>query len=167
MAASLATLAIGAGADGGARALAQATVAFFVAGTVANLLWGFLADRTGFRAVFLIGTVVWLAALGWAVATPPTAASTVPLFLLVGAAQSAIQMASINLVYELTDHGELGVRIAVVNAIGELFGAVAPLAGGAIADGWSYRTMYGTAMAFTLLALASMLRGVRPRHRRT
>jgi MFS family permease len=85
---------------------------------------------------------------------------------LVGAAQSGIQMASINLVYEFAEHGELGVRIAVVNAIGELFGAVAPLAGGAIADRWSYRSLYVSAMMFTVLALASMFRGVRPRHRR-
>jgi MFS family permease len=72
-------------------------------------------------------------------------------------------MAAINLVYEFAEHGELGVRIAVVNAIGELFGAIAPLAGGAIADHWSYRGLYATASAFTLLALATMFRGVGPR----
>jgi hypothetical protein len=40
-------------------------------------------------------------------------------------------MASINLVYEFAEHGELGVRIARRERIGELFGAIAPLAGGA------------------------------------
>ena len=139
MAAPFLIVAIGAGADGGARELAHATVAFFAAGTVANLVWGQLADRAGFRAVFLVGAAIWLGALGWALATPPTPASAVPLFLLVGAGQSGIQMASVNLVYEFAERGELGVRIAVVNAIGELFGAIAPLAGGAIADDWSYR----------------------------
>jgi MFS family permease len=166
MAAPYLIVAIGAGTTGGARELAHATVAFFAAGTVANLLWGTLADRTGFRSVFLIGACVWLVALGWVYTTPPSAADAIPLFLLVGAAQSGIQMASINLVYEFAEHGELGVRIAVVNAIGELFGAIAPLAGGAIADRWSYRSLYASAMMFTVLALASMFRGVRPRHRR-
>jgi len=156
-------VAIRTGTGGGARELAQATVAFFVAGTLANLVWGLLADRAGFRAVFLTGAGIWLGALGWILTTPPTQASAIPLFLLVGAAQSGIQMASINLVYEFAEKGELGVRIAVVNALGELFGAVAPLAGGAIADGFSYRTLYATAMVFTLLALVSMFRGVRPR----
>jgi len=113
-----------------------------------------------------MGASIWLAALGWAVAAPPTAATTVPLFLLVGAAQSGIQMASINLVYELAEHGELGIRIAVVNAVGELFGAIAPLAGGAIADRWSYTALYATAMIFTMLASISMVHGVRPRHAR-
>ena len=166
MAAPYLIVAIGTGTEGGARELAHATVAFFAAGTVANLVWGLLADRAGFRSVFLIGATVWLTALGWVCIAPPSPADAVPLFLLVGAAQSGMQMASINLVYEFAEHGELGVRIAVVNAIGELFGAVAPLAGGAIADGWSYRMLYVTAMVFTLLALASMFRGVRPRHRR-
>ena len=165
MAAPFLIVAIGKGADGDTRDLAHATVAFFVAGTAANLVWGLLADRTGFRAVFLVGTCIWLAALGWVLAVPPTSATTVPLFLLVGAAQSGIQMASVNLVYEFAEAGNLGVRIAAVNAVGELLGAIAPLAGGAIADRWSYRSLYAAATVFTLFALATMLRGVRPRLR--
>jgi MFS family permease len=165
MAAPFLIVAVGPGDDGGARELAHATVAFFAAGTVANLLWGQLADRAGFRVVFLAGATVWLAALGWALAAAPGPATVVPLFLLVGAAQSGIQMASVNLVYELADHGDLGVRLAVVNAIGELFGALAPLVGGAIADRWSYDALYLTGMLFTVLAIGSMFAGVRP-HRR-
>jgi hypothetical protein len=163
MAAPFLIVAVGPGADGGARELAHATVAFFLAGTVANLAWGQLADRAGFRAVFLVGAGIWLTALAWVLAIPPTTATVVPLFLLVGAAQSGIQMASVNLVYEFADQGELGVRIAVVNAAGELFGAIAPLVGGAIADRWSYGALYGTAIVFTLFALAAMFRGVRSR----
>jgi Na+/melibiose symporter-like transporter len=163
MASPFLIVAIGPAIGGGTRELAHATVAFFAAGTVANLAWGTLADRVGFRVVFLVGSCTWLGALAWTLATPPTAANVVPLFLLVGAAQSGIQMASVNLVYEFADRGELGVRIAVVSAAGELFGAIAPLAGGAIADHWSYSALYATAMAFTVLALITMFRGVRPR----
>ena len=165
MAAPFLIVAVGPGEDGGARELAHATVAFFAAGTIANLIWGQLADRAGFRVVFLVGACVWLGALGWALAAAPAPSTVVPLFLLVGAAQSGIQMASVNLVYELADHGDLGVRLAVVNAIGELCGALAPLVGGAIADRWSYDALYQTGMLFTVLALASMFAGVRP-HRR-
>jgi MFS family permease len=163
MAAPFLILAIRSGGDGGGRELAHATVAFFVAGTVANLAWGQLADRAGFRAVFLAGTAVWLGALVWVLAVPPAAANAVPIFLLVGAGQSAIQMASVNLVYEFAGDGELGVRIAIVSAVGELLGAVAPLAGGAIADRWSYHALYAAAATFASLSLATMLRGVRPR----
>ncbi len=163
MAAPFLILALRTGGEGGVRVLAHATVAFFVAATVANLVWGQLADRAGFRAVFLAGTIVWLGALGWALVAPPTAASAVPIFLLVGAGQSGIQMASVNLVYEFAGDGELGVRIAIVSAVGELLGAIAPLAGGAIADRWSYQTLYAVAATFASLSLATMVRGVHPR----
>ena len=53
-------------------------------------------------------------------------------------------------------------RIAVVNAIGELCGALAPLVGGIVADRWSYDALYATGMVFTMLALLSMFTGVRP-----
>ena len=165
MAAPFLIVAIGKTTGGGTRELGHATVAFFAAGTVANLVWGTLADRTGFRSVFLVSACIWLGALAWVIAVPPTAATTIPLFLLVGAAQSGITMASVNLVYEFAEAGNLGVRIAVVNAVGELLGAVAPLAGGVIADRWSYRSLYVVAAVFTVLALATMLRGVQPRPR--
>lgn len=154
------------GHAGDARDLAHASVAFFAAGTGANLLWGILADRAGFRAVFLVSSMVWIGALAWAATTAPTPATLIPLFVLVGTAQSGIQMASINLVYELAEHAELGVRIAVVSMIGEFFGAIAPLAGGAIADASSYEMLYPAAMTFSVLATACMYGGVRPRQRR-
>lgn len=167
MAAPFLIVAIGGGAAHDARELGRATVAFFAASTAANLLWGTLADRAGFRFVFLMGSLVWIGALGWALVAPPSPATTVPMFLMVGAAQSGIQMASINLVYELAEHGELGIRIALVNAVGEAFGALGPLVGGAIADRWSYEMLYATGMAFTLAASIGMFRGVRPREART
>jgi MFS family permease len=166
MAAPFLIVAIGGNAKHDARELGHATVAFFAASTGANLVWGTLADRTGFRSVFLAGSLVWLAALGWMLTAPPTSATTIPLFLLVGTAQSGIQMASINLVYELAEHDELGIRIALVNAVGELFGALGPLIGGTIADRWSYEMLYATALAFTMLASFTMFRGVQPRRTR-
>lgn len=161
MAAPFLIVAINPNAIDGANVLAQATVAFFLASTAANLAWGQLADRTGFRAIFLFGAGIWLTALTWAIMQPPTTATVIPLFVLVGVAQSGIQMASMNLVYEFAGQGELAVRIAVVNAAGDLFGAIAPLVGGVIADHSSYGVLYGTAIGCTLLAAASMLCSVR------
>jgi MFS family permease len=47
-------------------------------------------------------------------------------------------------------------RIAVVNALGELMAAVAPLLGGAIADHWSYAALYEVAMGCSILAAGVM-----------
>jgi MFS family permease len=63
-----------------------------------------------------------------------------------------MQMASINLVYEFGDDTRLGMRIAVVNALGELMAALAPLIGGAVADRWSYNALYEVAIACSIVA---------------
>jgi predicted MFS family arabinose efflux permease len=138
------------------------SVAYFSANTLANLLWGQLADRVGFRGVFLAAAAVWLAALGVALSAPSTLAAVTALFVLVGCGQGGMQMASMNLVYEFGDGAGLGVRLAVVNTLGELMAAIAPLAGGVIADRWSYEALYGVAIACTLAAAATMYARVRP-----
>lgn len=147
--------------------IGRLSVAYFIANTIANLAWGQLADRAGFRAVFLAAAAVWVAALGVALAGPQTFAAATALFVLVGCGQGGMQMASINLVYEFGDDAALGVRIAVVNALGELMAAVAPLVGGVIADRWSYDALYAVALACTLAAVTAMYTRVRravPRH---
>jgi len=132
------------------------SVAYFLANTTANLLWGQLADRAGFRTVFVTAIGVWLAALVYALTAPATFAAVTALFVLVGCGQGGIQMASINMVYEFGDDTRLGMRIAVVNALGELMAAVAPLLGGAIADHWSYAALYEVAMGCSILAAVVM-----------
>jgi len=47
---------------GGAE-LGQLTAAFTLSQTSAGLLWGLIADRTGFRAIFLAAICVWILAL--------------------------------------------------------------------------------------------------------
>ena len=145
--------------------LAHVSVAYFTANTLANLLWGQLADRVGFRVVFLAAACVWLAALGQALTAPGTMTGALALFVLVGAGQGGMQMASINMVYEFGGQAGLGVRIAVVNALGELMAALAPLAGGAIADRLSYTALYTVAVGFTIAAAAIMYLRVQPRPR--
>ena len=137
------------------------SVAYFVANTIANLLWGQLADRVGFRGVFLAAAALWVAALGVALGAPTTLAAATALFVLVGCAQGGMQMASINLVYEFGDGAGLGLRIAVVNTLGELMAAIAPLAGGVIADRWSYEALYRVAIGCTIAAAATMYHRVR------
>jgi MFS family permease len=146
--------------------LAHATVAYFTASTLGNLCWGQVADRAGFRTVFLLAATVWLGALTLALVPGVAAIGPITLFVLVGAGQGGIQMAALNLVYEFGDDVELGMRLALVNALGELMVAIAPLVGGAIADRWSYAALYGVASGFTALAAAAMYLRVPPRGRR-
>ncbi len=141
--------------------IGRLSVAYFLANTAANLLWGQLADRAGFRMVFVTAATVWLAALAFALTAPATFAAAIFLFVLVGCGQGGMQMASINMVYEFGDDARLGMRIAVVNALGELMAAIAPLLGGAIADRWSYEALYEVAMGCAIAAGAIMWTWVR------
>jgi MFS family permease len=143
--------------------LAHLSVAYFTANTLANLLWGQLADRAGFRIVFLGAAGVWLAALGFAFTAPSTLGAALVLFALVGSGQGGVQMASVNMVYEFGDHAGLGVRIAIASALGELMAALAPLAGGAIADRFSYTGLYAVAVLFTAAAGMVMFARGQPR----
>jgi len=59
-----------------------------------------------------------LVALLVALAPGALATAGIMLFLLIGAGQGGMQMASMNLVYEFGDDDQLGMRIAVVNALG-------------------------------------------------
>ena len=154
------------GADAAGASVVRASVAYFLANTVTNLAWGQIADHAGFRTVFLTAAVIWLTALGTALLGPLGDSATILLFALVGAGQGGLQMASINLVYEFGER-DLGVRIAAVNALGELSVAVAPLVGGLIADHASFTALYLTSAAFTVMAGITMYIGVGARAARS
>lgn len=165
MAAPFLIVAVSRGSSAGSADPARASAAYFAAGTLANLAWGSIADRAGFRTVFVLGAAVWIGALVVAISGLHTA-GIVPLFALVGIGQGGMQMASLNLVYELADHTDLGVRLAVVSTLGELVVAIAPLLGGVIADHASYRMLWTTAAACTTAAAAAMWIGVPDRRAR-
>lgn len=166
MAAPFFVIALGQTSDGNRIDLGTASFAYFAAATAGNLLWGQVADRVGFRTVFLLGGGVWLGALALALNPATLSTAGVVLFVLVGAGQGGMQMASANLVYEFGDDENLGVRIAAVNALGELMVALAPLAGGIVADLASYEALYVVAALFTMTSLAVMYARVPPRQRR-
>jgi len=163
MAAPFFIIALGQSHGGNKIDLGTATFAYFAAATAGNLVWGQVADRIGFRTVFLLGGGIWLGSLALALSPGTLSTAGVMLFVLVGAGQGGMQMASINLVYEFGDDEHLGVRIALANALGELMVAVAPLIGGTIADRWSYDALYGVAATFTILAVGTMYFRVHPR----
>ena len=139
---------------------------FLLAQTGANLGWGRLADRAGFRVVFLASLATWAAAtLGL------FASSTLPHFAVVfgavGAGFGGFQLSAQNLVLEFGERDDLPMRIAVANAASELVGAAGPLVGGALAHAVSYGAVFAVSVAAQLGAIAIVLLFVDdPRHRR-
>jgi len=120
---------------------------------VLNLFWGSVADRMGFRAVFLGSLAVWIAgtvALLWT----QTFLGVVGVFVAIGTGSGGFVMGQQNLVLEFGKREDLPLRIGAANSTTEAMGVIAPLAGGVIATEYSFAAVFACAIAFKLAAAA-------------
>jgi predicted MFS family arabinose efflux permease len=149
---------------GGAQ-LGVLTLAFVMALSIANLGWGVLADRTGFRAVFIGSLAVWVGSVLLLMAMSSEAAM-VGVMVGLGAGQGGFMMSSQNLVLEFGSRENLPMRIAVANSASELLGGLGTLAAGFLASAASMLAVFWTGIAFQLAAVVWVALFVRdPRHR--
>jgi MFS family permease len=109
--------------------LALLTIAFTVAATISNLVWGAIADRGGFRNVFLIASGLWVVAT-MALLGSEHLIPTLVVFASIGAAAQGFQNACVNLTLEFGQRHDLPLRIALANSSSELAGTLGLLAGG-------------------------------------
>lgn len=145
--------------------IALLTAAFVGANSITNLGWGVIADRSGFRRVFVISLAIWVVSVGALML-----AQTLPEFTLafvgIGAGMGGFQMAAQNMVLEFGRREDLPLRIAVANSAQEGVGAIGPIVGGFIAVSFGLNVLYGLGIVFQLAAIAMVLFWVdEPRHR--
>ncbi len=129
---------------------------FYMSRTAANLVLGPLADRKGFRAVFIISAGLWISAMVAVVILPMSYILAVLFFVAFGAGMSGYRMAMNNMVFEFGDAGERPMRIAVVSSVVELSNAIGPLAAGVLADKVSYNSIFMISIACAVAALVMM-----------
>lgn len=145
--------------------LSVLSVSFLLSQTGTNLAWGWLADRVGFRIVFLASLVVWV------VATLGVFASTdlahfAAVFAVVGAGMGGFQLSAQNLVLEFGERDDLPMRIGIANSASELIGALGPLLAGGLAALVSYDAVFVCSVVFQLAAIGIVAAYVdEPRHR--
>lgn len=141
------------------------STAFVAANSVSNLGWGVMADRTGYRAVFVYTLVLWIASVTAMMVSDSLTGFTLA-FVGIGAGMGGFQMAAQNMVLEFGSRADLPVRIAVANSAQEAVGAVGPLLGGLLAAFFSLDILFGLAIGFQIAAIALVLSRVdEPRHR--
>lgn len=141
------------------------TTAWMLANTCTNIVWGLLADRTGFRRIFLFSIVLWMLSVALLM-TASNLASVILVFVGIGAGMAGFQMAEINMVLEFGTREDLPLRIATANSSAELAGAIGPIAGGLVAASTSYPVVFWIAIGFQMASFLLMLLRVRePRHR--
>ena len=144
--------------------LGYLSLAFLLAQTISNLMWGRIADGHGYRRVFILGGGLWgVSILGLLMA------SSLPLFLIafcgLGAGFGGYQVASQNFVLEFGQHHELPMLIAISDTASHLMMVIGPLLGGLIASRFDYSYLFWLAFFFKALSVISIWRVHEPRHR--
>lgn len=138
--------------DLGGSELGQLTAAFVIAQSVTNLAWGSIADRRGFRFVFLAALALWILAVLLLMETDDFR-GVLAVFAVLGAGLGGFQFAAQNLVLEFGSRRNLPMRIAVANTASEAVAAVGAVAGGLLAALLSYVALFWIAIVFQLGAL--------------
>ncbi|MDG2332978.1 MAG: MFS transporter [Myxococcota bacterium] len=143
------------------------STAFVAANSVSNLGWGLMADRSGFRQVFVVTLLLWiLSVLGMVFSTSLT--GFILAYIGIGAGMGGFQMAAQNMVLEFGHRDDLPVRIAVANSAQEAVGAIGPLLGGGLAVLFGLDILFAVAITFQVAAIALVISRVdEPRHRKT
>jgi MFS family permease len=140
------------------------SLAFLLAQTLSNLAWGALADRHGYRQVFLWSLALWVAsAVFLMLAHQP--ATIILAFCGLGAGFGGYFVAAQNFVLEFGSARERPMRIAVSDTASHLMMVVGPLLGGALAQGFDYGYLFVAAIAVKALAMLAILRVEEPRRR--
>jgi len=126
---------------------------FVLSQSVGNLVWGVIADRRGFRIVFLAALTLWALSVMLLMTSQDLIALTV-VFGGIGAGVGGFQMSAQNLVLEFGSRENLPMRIAVANSASELVGAFGAIFGGVLAAWLSYVGVFWVGIAFQVMALA-------------
>lgn len=138
----------------------QYTIAMQIGLALANLFFGFMADRKGHKLNLELSTILSVVSLVLAVLAPSPVWFFL-VFFLRGAVSGVTFVSGISIVYEFTGAENRATYIGLANTIPGIAGAVAPLAGGWLAGSIGYQWMFAIAALAALLSLGILHYGVR------
>jgi MFS family permease len=136
------------------------SLAFLGADTLANLVWGYTGDKTGFRQVLLVSLLLWTAATVLLMSSHAMPAAVIAFFGL-GAAQSGYMMAAQTMILEFGSREELAMRIAISTTAESITSTLSPLAGGLMADHLGFHWVFGVSIGFLVAALILLVTSVK------
>ena len=125
----------------------------FLAQTAATLVWGRVADKLGFKAVFLSGMSFLILAVVLLLLSPLTMLIAKFIFMFLGLGMSGFQMGSANIVLEFGTVRDRARRLAVANIAATLVRGFAPLMGGILSDMIGYKPVFSIGLVFMILSL--------------
>jgi len=140
------------------------SLAFLLPQTISNLIWGKIADASGYRRVFLLSVGLWCLSTVLLIF-----GTSLPLFLIafcgLGSGLAGYQVASQNFVLEFGKPHELPMLIAVSDTASHIMMVVGPLMGGIIATQLDYVDVFWLAIGFKFIAILTVWRIQEPRRR--
>lgn len=145
--------------------LAVLSLAYMGADTISNLVWGYMADRQGFRSTFVISTALNIVGVAALLVCNSIELFAIAFFLF-GAGQSGFQMATSNLVLEYGHPHDVPMRMALSNTAEGAMGALAPLLGAGLVLVWGYPVaIWATVITMTVAMIVIVAKVDEPRHR--
>jgi MFS family permease len=136
------------------------TIALQVGLTLANLFFGFLADRKGHKLSLEICYLLSTLSLGMAIIAP-SPLWFFPIFFLRGAVNAGTFISGVSIVYEFTDAETRPTYIGLANTLPGVAAGIAPLIGGWMAGAISYQAMFILATAIGAISWALLRFAVR------
>lgn len=145
--------------------LGTLTTTWMLTSSVANLLWGLLADRRGYKLVMVATLTCWIVAHVQLIFAADLAEAMF-FFALLGIASGGFNQAGQNMVLEFGVVEDIPIRLAASASAVNLVGAVGPLLGGAVVALWGYVPLFVATIGLQALALAIIVFAVpEPRRR--
>jgi MFS family permease len=142
------------------------SLAYLGADTVANLIWGYMGDRFGFRSIMIAALCLWISSTLLLMSVHGVSPIFVVFFGL-GAAQSGYMMSASTMILEFGHRDDMAMRLALSTTAEGGMAALGPLMGGLIATGLGYTTLFCASIAFLVTALVMLIWFVQePRHRK-
>lgn len=151
------------GADG--ATLGLLSFAFLGADTASNLVWGYMGDRTGFKAVLVASIIGWVAAT-MMLLNLHEPALIFAAFAVLGASLSGYMMAAQTMILEFGSRDDLPMRIAVSATAESITATAGPLIGGLVAEAYGYNVVFVASLGFLAAALFILLTAVKDPRRR-
>ena len=134
--------------------LAVLSLAILASQTIASPIWGAIADRGGFKIVFVSTLMLWAGATAALLFSRDTTAFLV-CFVGIGVGYGGFLIAAQNMVLEFGTRHDLPMRIAMVNSAQSLVQVIGVIAGGQVAGWLGFEVVFAAAV-FAKLAAAGM-----------
>lgn len=141
------------------------SIAYLLAQTGTNLIWGTIADKFGNRIVFLCAIGLWILAT-LMLMEAHTLVTLAIVFAGLGAGQGGFQNSTQNIILEFGTRQDLPMRIAMMNTGIASMNAVGPLMGGVIAHTLGFTAVFSVSALMLAISFATVLFTVKePRSR--